>query len=118
MKVLHSNKRYNSSINFVDDANVLVGWDEYQSCCEDVGSYFSYAPFGDDIETDLEPYFFVKDFFEYGDGNYDAGGAICFKLTAEGKQDIYLNLYNSHNGYYGHGFTFKDNDKIIEDGGL
>lgn len=51
---------------------------------------------------------------EYG---YDGGGAVAFELIKEGDTDgsqtRWLLLENYHNGYYAHGFDFKDGDTVI-----
>jgi hypothetical protein len=58
-------------------------------------------------------YRFDPDYFEdviparskYGSNVLDEGGMVRFRLVAEGKPDLYLHLFNSHNGYYSHGFN-------------
>lgn len=45
----------------------------------------------------------------------DAGRMVAFKLTALGKPDLFLHLYNAHNGYYGHGFEVKHGGEVVED---
>lgn len=114
---------WSEKVNFIDKNDVFVGYDMSQDCCEDAGYVFltepeMYGNFDTQIEEDtldLEGYIFDIDYFEdYGDldlegskerwNSLDAGGQVFFKLISEGKPDIYLSIYNSHNGYYGHGF--------------
>ena len=49
--------------------------------------------------------------------DYDGGGAVAFELVKEGDTDgsqtRWLLLENYHNGYYAHGFAFKDGDTVI-----
>lgn len=51
------------------------------------------------------------------DHDYDEGGAVAFELVKEGDTDgsqtRWLLLENYHNGYYAHGFDFKDGDTVI-----
>ena len=93
--------------NFVDDNNVFVGFDSGQCCCEDFGYFFRHdliyyvdGDIGDDADnSDLTPYNFDINFFEGNGGDF-----VVFKLVAQDKPDVYLYLYNFHNGYYSHGF--------------
>ena len=48
-------------------------------------------------------------------GAFDMGGATSFKLTKPNNPDIFLVLYNCHNGYYSHGFDMKINEDAKED---
>lgn len=117
-----------SKTNFVDANNVFVGFDSYQSCCEDFGYMLTKqipAMIEDRkielSEQELEPYCFDKSFvMDLPASVYwpsEDGGAKCFKLT-NGQDEIYLTIYNYHNGYYSHGFVFVDNETMIQDGSL
>lgn len=119
MKVFDSGSGWDTKVNFVDENNVFVGYDMAQDCCEHAGWFVSDSPSEpytsgyDEPEIvegardhDLEPYSFDvqwKPRDVESKGLYD-GGQVCFRLTADGKPDLYLHLFNSHNGYYGHGF--------------
>lgn len=118
-------------INFVDDNNVFVGFDYQQDCCESFGYYLTkeipQRPAGDKYEDrywsptgltltdkDTKGYRFDTTFFKRltNEEMYtEDGGAVCFRLTKtdnrakNGVLELFLTLYNSHNGYYGHGFT-------------
>ncbi len=37
-----------------------------------------------------------------------------FKIINSKKEELFLVLYNNHNGYYGHGFEFGVGENIIE----
>jgi len=109
-----------SKYNFVDANNVFVGYDSEQNCCESAGWYISYSPAANAIEVsesvavDLEPYSFYPDYFRE-----DAEGESSiaeFKLKAAGLPDLYLILYNAHNGYYGHGFKCTISGETLRSG--
>jgi len=136
MKIFNNKEEWISKINFVDENNVFVGYDTEQGCCEDANWFIA-----DEITTDLtynfmnkvdkepewqelenaELYRFDQGFFykEEAIAELDEGGLVVFRLqNTKTYIDKYLHLYNSHNGYYGHGFKFKINDKVIQEGYL
>ena len=122
-----NNISWGSKTNFVDINNVFVGYDEEQSCCEDAGYFISEDPNepfdyegNSDLSDDLEDYVFDSNYIDYViSPHLDEGGAqVAFKIIADSKPDLYIHLYNSHNGYYSHGFEFGDGDKIIKEGSL
>jgi hypothetical protein len=102
-------KAWRGKTNFVDKNNVVVGFDTNQNCCEDFGWYISES---EDFDTAKDSnlgdvnychdYVFDKSYRGVGDG--------LFRLTAEGQPDLFLHLYNHHNGYYAHGFDMTDSD--------
>ncbi len=117
-------------LNFVDENNVFVGYDYTQDCCESFG-YFISDKILNDIpdkkenkdDFDLEDYIFDINFFkENVVKDDDGGGSILFKLqklwVAPGAADLYLRLFNCHNGYYGHGFTMDIESKTFRTGTL
>lgn len=106
---------YDAKDNFVDANNSFVGFDAESSCCEDFGWIVSPKPFnsdGDSDGPDWDCYTFDTTYFEEKDdedGNehsWSSGGQVAFRLVASGKPDLFLTLYNHHNGYYSHGFEF------------
>lgn len=113
-------------INFVDDNNVFVGFDTEGACCEKFGYTFTmFIPedmdslYSDVKESILEGYNFDKNFIKdlpYPK-NYENGGAKCFRLEKD-EEEVYLTIYNYHNGYYSHGFEFVNDEEIIEEGRL
>jgi hypothetical protein len=122
MKIFEDQKNergWGSKTNFVDDRNVVVGYDMEQDCCEHAGWFMApNKPDACDPDTeskqpdDTEPYRFDPEFFEKlpsaKSGTYpalDSGAAVLFRLVADGLPDWWLVLFNAHNGYYGHGFT-------------
>jgi len=114
-------------INFVDDNDVFVGYDMGQDCCEHADWFIAetitpYTCDSDDDSKDVpdvEDYVFDKDFFkDIESSDLDEGGMVAFKLIAENKPDLYLHLFNCHNGYYGHGFEVKHGGETVRDGCL
>jgi len=113
-------------INFVDENNVFVGYDLGQSCCENADWFISYKE-----ETvvydekyneiyhpdyDIERYNFDKEYFvEIDCPQLDCGGMVRFKLVSNEGLPLYLHIYNSHNGYYGHGFKFGIGETVIQE---
>lgn len=130
MKVFDQIKGFEDKVNFVDENNVVVGYNLYASCCERAGYFFSdkedesirdgdYYLDDDDIhyknvitEETLEKYVFDAEYCKYGDS------VVIFKLISnlENYNPVYLYLYNIHNGYYAHGFAMKkDGIPIVDD---
>ena len=122
---------YGEKVNFVDDNNVFVGYDMEQDCCEQADWFIA-----DEVAVKmpeklnngegLEGYSFdpnymeEKDSLEYSDmeeNSLDEGGMVVFRLFGDGA-DKFLHLFNCHNGYYGHGFTFKIGDTVKHEGCL
>jgi hypothetical protein len=138
MKILMCKKGYTESINFVDDRNVLVGFDFEQSCCERFGfAITDDIPKGmpkgiDGYDEDLEKYIgklnvalknysFNTSFIFQNDEEeieYDVLNTVVFKLESNNDEVKYLTLYNNHNGYYSHGFSMLDNEKTLHKGSL
>ena len=127
MKVFQG-KSWGSKVNFVDDNNVLVGYDTSQSCCEHADWFIMNSIHHDtnksnngyeEAAQELEGYNFDTEFFEESNaGCYDGAMAI-FKLVNETNSGVkYLHLFNVHNGYYGHGFEMTVNGGRLHDGTL
>lgn len=115
--------------NWIDENNVFVGFSNRDCCCENWGYFYSttqpkrgltsnIGPTADD----LAPYNFDKEYFHEAEGKerneYDNGGAVTFKLICQNKPDIYLTLFNIHNGYYSHGFEMQQNKTTIKEGSI
>lgn len=109
-------------INFVDDNNVFVGFDYGQSCCESFGYSLTHqlpTDF-DDGNNGIDPEGFQFDtgfFTEKVPLPICEGGAVAFRLL-KGDEEIFLTLWNVHNGYYAHGFKMMQGDLCIQDGYL
>ena len=109
-----------SKVNFVDDNNVLLGFDYSQCCCEQFG-WFIQDTISEEADHTAESEVIPAESYEgwnfdpkwYGGGNDMA----VFKIVKDGKEK-YLHIYNHHNGYYGHGFEFKEGNEILQQGCL
>lgn len=118
-------KKFNKDdkINFVDENNVFVGYDLIRSCCEHADWFISDKEkdtTGDIANKyDISAYVFdTKYFAEVASNDVDAGGMVRFKLVSPDKPNLFLHLFNSHNGYYSHGFEAKIGDEKWKDGNL
>jgi len=114
MNIIQCKKsHHDESVNFVDSNDVFVGYDTSQNCCENAGFRITDDPMfpyslldtSGDIEEGLGEYVFDTNYFvdhgRYWDG--EEGKCVTFRLTHSWNAR-YLHLYNSHNGYYSHGF--------------
>jgi len=70
----------------------------------------------------LSEYVFDKKYFEkdvcVDEDDYDDNRCMTFKMTSDEGPALYLTIFNCHNGYYTHGFEFKDGEELIKEGGL
>lgn len=113
-----------TKLNFIDDRNVFAGFDFEQGCCEHFGwrvlvdgRFDVYAQGDADKRAGLEMKDWVFDTETppredltgiLPDVSLDEGGAVAFRIRHEWLLDEkgWLVLYNSHNGYYHHGWEF------------
>lgn len=129
---------WQNKVNFVDKNNVIVGYDLTQDCCEDADWFISTAPITNQIPKekhkdtyDVEDFNFdpnyrilIKgDWSDYDRSFLDEGGMVIFRLVDSVGNELFLHLYNAHNGYYSHGFTvlgrnLKNNKPLREEGNL
>lgn len=117
--------RKDYKINFVDDQNVLLGFDFEESCCENFGYILSREiPTDENSDSDvdessLDGFNFDCNFFQAKSNarEWDEGGMAIFRLTKD-DEEIFLTLYNFHNGYYSHGFNMEVNGTKLRDGSL
>ena len=127
MKLFNS-KEWSSKVNFVDDNNVLVGYDTDQYCCEHAGWFIKDTIRLDTDESsieydkaseELDGYNFDPTFFEESNAGCCDGLMAIFKLINETTNGVkYLHLFNVHNGYYGHGFHMSVDNKNLHYGTL
>jgi len=108
MKIFETGQK----INFVDDNNVFVGYDLGQDCCEYADWFISYKeavePEFNGLKTlEFDGWCFDTTYFKkLADApGLDEGGIAIFRLVFEDKE-LFLHLFNCHNGYYAHGFMF------------
>lgn len=123
MKIFNK-KGFIDKVNFVDENNVFVGYDLQQDCCEEADWFIADRAIDGIEDTEasmlegLKPYRFDSDYFvEHNPGgDCDLGGIAIFRLVAPSQPDRYLHLYNSHNGYYCHGFEMKKGYRTLQSG--
>jgi hypothetical protein len=126
------NSIWATKVNFVDDNNVLVGYDFAGSCCEQFGWYihdkvtnngedpvFSDGLDGNALNEFLKEWTFDTSFFQQlEEGEPGDVRAIAVFCLVNGDNKLFLHLYNEHNGYYSHGFDFSKDGQIIHTGSL
>lgn len=115
--------------NFIDENDVFVGYDTQQQCCEswnwfiakdkneEDSSGFKAIPEADLPEV-LQGYVFDTDYFEEKGSSteWEENSIVQFRLVKKGEKNLYLNLTNSHNGYYSHGFIAKVGGEVWQEG--
>jgi hypothetical protein len=120
-------------VNFVDESNLVVGFDFSSNCCEDFGWLISenldpgaesVAGLDDTATTEhinkeLEGWVFDPKFYLelMQDDKYKERNYAVFRMFNK-NQSRYLHLYNIHNGYYSHGFEFTSENEVIQKGYL
>lgn len=127
MKIFISNKK----LNIVDKNNRFIGFDYESQCCELYGAILTSKI--DDIElivksesdrhaaqdallnADISGYVFDPDFhliktFEY---DFSNGNLAIFRILSLENEDRYIAIFNIHNGYYCHNFSFCK-DTVVE----
>lgn len=114
---------WGGKVNFVDENNVVLGFDMTPDCCEQFGWFIhtdiSKETIDGKVPENIEDYSFDKDFFQ--DLNVTAGeggGMVVFKIQTKIGDIRYIHLYNFHNGYYSHGFTLEVGGVTVNDGCL
>jgi hypothetical protein len=130
MKVFDSPDTWGSKVNFVDENNVMLGYDMAQDCCEHFGWFVSDKLYGE--YPDYEKPGYAEIIGNHGEGlkwsayRFDpsfhiqigageAGGMATFKIVSKFKKykPMFLYLFNLHNGYYAHGFEFCNGETVI-----
>ena len=119
MKIFDQTEAFPGKVNFVDKNNVCLGYDMDQCCCETADWFISDEEKRtydvDIIEFDVEDFVFDPTYFEQVDcSELNEGGMVRFRLV-NGDSELFIHLYNCHNGYYRHGFEFKIGDEIKQD---
>lgn len=131
MKIFNATEPWTEKVNFVDENNVVLGYDMGSQCCESFGWFIAdriisdmkdYHSLGRTFDNDdytdwrFDPHFFQSG----GDGSgYDVEAMAIFRIVEQTtKESRYIHLYNMHNGYYSHGFSFTQSDTSIQRGSL
>lgn len=111
-------------VNFVDENNVFLGYDMNQDCCEHADWFIADTPQEVLPETeregipDLKGFVFDTAFFKQVEGgDFDCGGMAIFRIVNK-EAEKFVHIFNTHNGYYGHGFDFAIGGKTAREGTL
>jgi len=116
-------------VNFVDENNVFLGYDLAQSCCEHAGWFIADEPTNIIVEreedkpskknpeiiTELNGWVFDKEYFKQINKIPEEGSIAVFRIfNSDLGLEFFVHLFNCHNGYYSHGFEFKENENILK----
>lgn len=112
VKIFDCVKPWPTKVNFVDSNNVVLGYDMSQNCCENAAWKMEPSL----TEAELELYTFDTSY--YDTGGKDETQWARFKIVSDGMPDVYIELSNTHNGYYSHGFVFAGPTGSIQSGSL
>ena len=128
MKIFNTNvDHYSEKVNFVDDNNVLVGFDMDGQCCESFGwaltRQLSMKKIPERGANGIDPYGYNFDTSFHTRECVEPNGCeetmvATFKLKKDGEKSIYLRLWNCHNGYYAHGFDMCQGETTLYQGDL
>jgi hypothetical protein len=127
MRIFNQENSLDGRINFVDENNVFVGFAFSHQCCETFGYVFidefpkdhiNYTEFTS-ISFNEEDFYFDTHFFKFLDWDeLDNGRAIAFRLVNNAGDEVFLLLFNCHNGWYSHGFDMILHNNLIIKGNL
>ena len=128
---------WSSKVNFVDDHNVVIGYDTDQCCCEDAYWFIHRELIFDNptykernkstllelmrdskVPEDLTKHYIDTEFCKEEDLDYGNVAVFLLKDMTGRVDSYYLYLVNCHNGYYSHGFTVEHNGTEIRSGSL
>jgi len=127
MKIFTPENSFEYKINFIDENEVLLGYDYDSQCCENFGWFISDKIEENLINLEIEPdniqeFVFDTTFFETGDldlkDTYDEGRCVIFKLVNKEGYELFLHLFNIQNGYYSHGFKMDIKGTILQAGNI
>ena len=119
-----------TKVNFVDENGVILGYDMLSCCCEDFGWFLADVecsvtqPQSDATRFEWEGWTFDPDYFmEFPNVEGDEGGLVVFRLVKDktetsAAEEKFLHLFNCHNGYYAHGFSFAAGSQMLQEGDL
>lgn len=115
MRILDRVKPWDGKVNFVDENNVILGFDTSDDCCAHGGWFIGptpdWVPDKEGYEWDKEPKGIVDLAGFLFDPSYFSSPKCTDAATAQfritnGMEERFITLYNVHNGYYGKGFEF------------
>ena len=116
-------------VNFVDENNVVLGYDMRQACCEHAGWFIAdrprkRIPESREAPGELPGWVFDPGWFANGtiawtkDHQVRHTGALCVFRIVKGESEQFIHLFNCHNGYYQHGFELKEGEAALKTGQL
>ena len=133
MKIFDRADPWASKVNFVDENNVILGYDVRQACCEYAGWFIAdepreWIPEPNDGASepseplpDLTGWSFDPAWFRgplcYTEYEGASGGLVIFRIV-NGEAERFIHLFNCHNGYYKHGFELKTGETLLQTGQL
>lgn len=110
---------WTGKVNYVDANNVVLGFDTERCCCESFGhavvSSLAEAKEvsegrADPSPLDITAYSFAQEPPHSVDCSEDCAEynhALAFRILAPNMRDLFVAIWNHHNGYYSHGFTLR-----------
>lgn len=121
MKIFNQVAPWPGKVNFIDGNNVILGYDLTQDCCEDSNWFIS-----DNVESEMPEelnesnqsgagfggYYFDTEFYKEFEEGFDGGKMAVFRIVKRQRWPVacefekFVHIFNYHNGYYSHGFTF------------
>src|SRR5579862_9490953 len=118
MKIFDKVEGWQTKVNFVDENNVVLGYDLTQSCCEHADWFIASRPRNNlpkwasfrDVKRppvpDLTGWTFDTKYYKSLTGTGCGEDQIAIFKIVNGKKRKFIHIFNSHNGYYSHGFEF------------
>jgi len=98
-----------------------------QDCCEHAEWFIADSPqkkimlqteFPEGHQKSMPGWIFDTKYFKQVDGDdFEDGGMAIFKIV-KGKEKKFIHIFNCHNGYYSHGFTFFAGEDSLREGYL
>ena len=128
MKIFNKSEGWGSKVNFVDENNILLGYDLAQHCCEYADWFISDKPetgirqdlTGSGFDEEMPDWIFDTKYFKETSGSeFHSGGMAIFRIVNKvTNEEKFIHIFNSHNGYYSHGFEFKSENEIFQEASL
>jgi hypothetical protein len=136
MKIM-VNKPHRGRTNFVDENNVVLGWESASICCENHhwavrtamtdGQVVVQSQHGnEEVIVDLDGWVFDPTFVKHErwsqEDDVNSTYVVWFKIVNKEGVENFILLQNTQNGYYSHGFKLEvsewDTPRVIFEGSL
>lgn len=131
MTIFNQTPTWPDKVNFVDENNVVLGYDLEQTCCEWSGWFIADQPYETltleqlsqlaspqkaSVES-MPGWVFDTDYARRVTGLdcLESGNLLIVRLV-RGADEKFLHVFNAHNGAYGHGFTFQVGPALTAEG--